>query len=875
MINTKLSINKASSYGFSAGSNADCVIFQTNWLKPYHKLTIFHRGKSFATAQLLDRIPKGRRSKTKSNKIKENCKVPTSGYIGKTKFDLMIPLFQGIVGLIDDKLSLSALLDKTIKVHDKLIENHGVVEGTSKWKAITLYATQLLEGRGPENPGWVSTGKVDKWPNKLGHLRPLYHFVKDNSLNKELEGTVTEVRRILLILFKLNRVCEANRTLDLTKSRLKFKLDPDTVSSFEQFARMRLGVVREDISPTDLVFDFYLSPNKGPNAVPMQDSALEESAALANDKQLHKAFKDLCFLTGNTKFFDFFSQCAKRMLGLKSQLPKIKLRKLTSIPDKGNKSRVIAISDFWTQSVLASIEDKVIKVTSQLFGNNCCYFSHSEGWAQIMAQPKEVQANLASLDATEWTDNLPSSLQYIVMKSLFGQKIANAWKVLAVDCEWFVPGLAQPFKYGKGQGMGTKGSFVIAQLTDLIFVEYILQKVYPEVSSPFFMKVGDDLIVYDPKLLLSREYELIGVPVNLTKSKFKTSYGNFMEFVSRNAWNGNDYSIVSPSLLPKVLREDFYSATFYNHVKERSRELLPSFGHLMALKKELTKFKDDLSLNKLQDRHQRIISIIALIGHMEERHIINESDSPWILMEKEELLNFFKIWIKALHGELMLKIVSDLGSSESIENRETFERFMGEFMLGTKADSETFGNWFFGGIIDGSFSLKQAIAIRQGLPVAREFEGRYRSGLVSAAELKQKPIDPFIPSDRDNEVYVNPQMIRFLLDYVDKIGQFSIGYKTIKRLTYFDKANTKACIHLHRHLYNILDLKESPLDLETGHYYARPKPGVTVIHKIQPHVVQFFWRLYGFEHIYSQLEYAARETSLGISFKLLQTKAEN
>jgi len=51
---------------------------------------------------------------------------------------------------------------------------------------------------------------------------------------------------------------------------------------------------------------------------------------------------------------------------------------------------------------------------------------------------------------------------------LFGHNIAMAWKHLAVDCLWKLGSSHRYIKYGKGQGMGTKGSFAIAQLTNLL-----------------------------------------------------------------------------------------------------------------------------------------------------------------------------------------------------------------------------------------------------------------------------------------------------------------------------------------------------------------------------------------------------------------------
>eukprot|EP01083_Nonionella_stella_P065087 170254_1 len=241
-----------------------------------------------------------------------------------------------------------------------------------------------------------------------------------------------------------------------------------------------------------MTFKLFLGPANGPNGKPKLETAQAEADVLVRDVKLYSALKDMCIITNNNAFLSFVERIAADN---NQSTDRILLRKLTSIPDKGNKSRVIAICDLITQSILTPVERVVVNVTEQYFSKQCCYSSHSQGWESIQAQPEEVRKTLVSLDASAWTDNLPASLQHIVMKALFGQRIADAWYALAVKCPWFVSPNTRPIYYGKGQGMGTKGSFAIAQLTDLLFIEFSLAELYPESSNTYFMKVGDDLIL--------------------------------------------------------------------------------------------------------------------------------------------------------------------------------------------------------------------------------------------------------------------------------------------------------------------------------------------------------------------------------------------
>jgi len=74
-------------------------------------------------------------------------------------------------------------------------------------------------------------------------------------------------------------------------------------------------------------------------------------------------------------FKSLIESCPKEM----KKWSKIILRKLTSFPDSGNKSRVIAISDYWTQSSLVPIEKLVISVTKELYSKNIAFYGHSAG----------------------------------------------------------------------------------------------------------------------------------------------------------------------------------------------------------------------------------------------------------------------------------------------------------------------------------------------------------------------------------------------------------------------------------------------------------------------------------------------------------------
>jgi hypothetical protein len=580
-------------------------------------------------------------------------------------------------------------------------------------------------------------------------------------------------------------------------------LDPDLLSRFERFSRNYLAEIRESITLSDLNFKLFLGPSNGPNGKPKLETAQAEASVLVEDKKLYSALEDMCIITNNNTFLNFVKRIASENCQVTDR---ILLRKLTSVPDKGNKSRVIAICDFITQSILAPLELVVVDVTQKLFHKQCAYYSHSRGWDDIQSQPEEVRQSLVSLDASSWTDNLPASLQHIVMKALFGQRLADAWYALAVKCPWFVQPKTRPIFYGKGQGMGTKGSFAIAQLTDLIFIKFSLGELYPDSDDAYFMKVGDDLILEDPLQKFCNRYEEIGVPINQTKSKFKTSFGTFTEFVSRNGWNGHDYSIISPGLISKFLRNDHYGPTLFNHLKERYPNNNPNFVEIFDMKKDV--LSDQTKDHKaLEDRTRTVMKLTTVLDLSEGTQLVEDPDKYWENDSFEVKLQFFENLILSTLGAQCHQAKLLLGDRDAKIARAKAQLLLTRYELYQDGDS------FMEFVESNSMTLKDAAAAQEILSLARVSRDNYDAGVVTDTPER------FIFLDESaNCLEICPETIQFLLKLQVKLGEAVVGYKTIQRLHLFDKANTKAVLQLYRYLNSVAKLSGKSLDITTGQY---------------------------------------------------------
>jgi hypothetical protein len=169
--------------------------------------------------------------------------------------------------------------------------------------------------------------------------------------------------------------------------------------------------------------------------------------------------------------------------------------------------------------------------------------------------------------------------------------------------------------------MGTKGSFMAASYSDHHVIEYTYLSNYGKILP--YMKVGDDLVVTDPKNIFRKMYNSIGVPINKSKTKGVAPNGHFLEFVSRNSWNGYDYSAISPNLVAKTLKQPFYIPTLVGHLEER----LPN-GRVPTLESILTVSQEFASSKEQYEEHKAsTIELMKVYKELSGNHLIEIEDT--------------------------------------------------------------------------------------------------------------------------------------------------------------------------------------------------------------------------------------------------------
>jgi hypothetical protein len=303
--------------------------------------------------------------------------------------------------------------------------------------------------------------------------------------------------------------------------------------------------------------------SNGPNGKPKWQTADLEAYALLNS-ELHEPFKKLCSATGNNDLYEYM----KSLASSHDRVTRKRLRYITTIKDKGNKCRLVAISDYWTQVLLEPIMRDIQMYTKQRFRNVSYSDSHHTGFDNLK---RFIRPGVKSYDVSSWTDAFPATLQLDFMTARYGSLIAEAWYSLVVSCDWDLKGSRTTVKYNRGQGMGTAGSFDIATITDLFLLEMVYKEDYQmSISATTFNKVGDDLWCYDPDgYILDTYTEMCGISINQSKTKFADANNICGEFVSRSLNYGRDVSRISANICRAVKKNPLDIPQLALHLAER------------------------------------------------------------------------------------------------------------------------------------------------------------------------------------------------------------------------------------------------------------------------------------------------------------------
>lgn len=271
--------------------------------------------------------------------------------------------------------------------------------------------------------------------------------------------------------------------------------------------------------------------------------------------------------------------------------------RLAFLAEGGCKTRTIAIGDLFSQAILLPLHDKLMKRLRKLDQDA----TFDQGKAISWLKEKTLLGGIWSFDLTTATDRFPASLQEIVMKALFGERVGSLWKLVMKDLRDF------SFKYSKtgpttevyytvGQGMGLYSSWPAFAYTHHIFVQWCG---HCEGITPFtdYRIIGDDVVIANEAVAnrYRSTLESMEVPISKAKSIVSIHPPYSGEVAKRLIWNGVDISPIPPELIKQVEKHVTMLPALIDEINSRygldnqALSALPSLTSLYSRRKNKEK----------------------------------------------------------------------------------------------------------------------------------------------------------------------------------------------------------------------------------------------------------------------------------------------
>lgn len=168
-------------------------------------------------------------------------------------------------------------------------------------------------------------------------------------------------------------------------------------------------------------------------------------------------------------------------------------RKVVYFPDKEVKVRVVAILDYYSQTVLRPLHSYLFRVLKKIPQD--CTFSQG-GFKEHLKSWKRYH----SVDLTAATDRFPITVIQMVLESKLPTKYVNAWRDIMVKFPFKLQGSEKYISYNTGNPMGAYSSWPSFAVAHHFLIYHCCRSIGMEwKTAPYFL-LGDDILIGDDTL---------------------------------------------------------------------------------------------------------------------------------------------------------------------------------------------------------------------------------------------------------------------------------------------------------------------------------------------------------------------------------------
>nr|UPW42151.1 MAG: putative RNA dependent RNA polymerase [Xinjiang mito-like virus 50] len=346
----------------------------------------------------------------------------------------------------------------------------------------------------------------------------------------------------------------------------------ETNSFFNKFIKEKYFKVAT--GPFTVGRSLRLLTSAGPNSGTQLFGYAIDAFAWRNNLSLLKTFESFALLTNNKnvyqklnddiKFINSKNLTLEQCKGTKeigdnwrSSSDSLKLGKLCLKQEAAGKVRVFAMVDSWTQTLLGTLHDGLLKILSSI-PQDGTYDQHKP----VKVLIGKGITTFYSFDLSAATDRLPIDLQVRIISWLFNnQEVGPLWKDLLIDRDYNLESNDPLFKesngnyrYSVGQPMGCLSSWPMLALSHHLIVQVAARRSGILKWFEDYAVLGDDIVIGNEAvancyLILMSD---LGVSINLSKSLVSAS--GSCEFAKRFYFQGKDVSPLGPKSLLEMIK---------------------------------------------------------------------------------------------------------------------------------------------------------------------------------------------------------------------------------------------------------------------------------------------------------------------------------
>jgi hypothetical protein len=211
-------------------------------------------------------------------------------------------------------------------------------------------------------------------------------------------------------------------------------------------------------------------------------------------------------------------------------------RKLSIVKDPEGKSRIIAIFDYYTQTILRLYHLECFKILRKFPADRTFTQNPIVGF----------EGPYYSYDLSAATDRFPLGFQKVVTSILLGCPVkARAWASLLSDTEFLCPWDQTYVKYVVGQPMGAYSSWAVFAISHHIIVQLCALRLNQFPTNNYIL-LGDDIVIGGDKLAAAYRDMMSHFGVDISEHKSHVSKDTY-EFAKRWYHRRIEYSGIQVS----------------------------------------------------------------------------------------------------------------------------------------------------------------------------------------------------------------------------------------------------------------------------------------------------------------------------------------